>query len=135
VGASLSWSAITAIAPRVQRWRVAVIATMLTTITAAPRNMVQRGARIAANTAVISHAHANANVAIAGRASFDTLGLVTAAASASKIKPLVNTLNRATGEVIAAAPLRRGGGPAWLHSGDELPGAARRSYILPRARG
>jgi hypothetical protein len=50
--------------PCVQRWTVTVITTMLTTITAPPVNIVQPGARNASNTAVRSHAHANAKVAI-----------------------------------------------------------------------
>jgi hypothetical protein len=93
-----------------------VIRTMLTTITAPPRTIVQPGARIASNTAVASHAHANAKVAITGRASDDTLGLATAAANTSKIATSANTLKRPIQEVITANPLRgREGAVAGLH--------------------
>ena len=82
-----------------------VITTMLTTITAPPVNIVQPGARNASNTAVRSHAHANAKVAITARASCDALGLATAATSASRIATSANTANRPSEEVIAAAAL------------------------------
>lgn len=132
---------------------------MLTTITATPRDTVQPGAR-SASKAVMSHAHANANVAIIGRASDDTLGLETAAASTSKITTSANTLNSPIEEVMAAAPppaphanrrsqrrespLRtapttRGAGPlrrrqapiADLRFGDESPDGTWRSCIFP----
>lgn len=132
---------------------------MLTTITATPRDTVQPGAR-SASKAVMSHAHANANVAIIGRASDDTLGLETAAASTSKITTSANTLNSPIEEVMAAAPppaphanrrsqrrespLRtapttRGAGPlrrrqapiADLRFGDKSPDGTWRSCIFP----
>jgi hypothetical protein len=72
---------------------VVVITAMLTTIAAPPRNVVQAGARIASDPAAISHAQTNANVAITGRASCDTLGLATATASARKTTPSAQTLS------------------------------------------
>lgn len=71
-----------------------MITTMLTTITAAPTNIVQRWACIASDAAVMTQAHANAKVAITGRASCDILGLARAAASTSKIATSAKTLNR-----------------------------------------
>lgn len=58
--------------------------TMLTAINAAPISTAQSGERIASNNAVISHAHTNANVENIVRASRESLGLTTAAASATK---------------------------------------------------
>jgi hypothetical protein len=73
----------------------------LTTITAAPRNIVQPRTPIASNPAATSHAHANASVEIASRASRDTLRLTTATASAANVTTSANTLNRPSQEVIA----------------------------------
>lgn len=88
--------------PCVQTWRVEMRTTMLATITAPPRTIVQPGAPIASTRAVTSHAQANAKVAIAGRASCDTRGLATAAASVSKSTTSATTPNRTIEEVIAA---------------------------------
>src|SRR5205823_5735369 len=119
----------------IQRWRVAMATTMLTTITAPPMIIVKVGARRASNAAVISHANTNVMVAITDRTSRDSLGLATATASASKLTTSVNGPNNAIEEVIAAGAPRDGTDRA-LHLGDEPPDVvACRSYILPQARG
>lgn len=79
-----------------------MITAILATITAAPRNDVQLAAPIAADTAVTSHAQANAAVAITGRAMCDIARLATAAASVSKTRASAKTLNTPIEEVIAA---------------------------------
>jgi hypothetical protein len=73
---------------------VAAITKMLRPITAPPRTSVHPGTSIAANAAVLSHAHANARVAINSRASGDSLGLASTAASPSKIATSAITLSR-----------------------------------------
>ena len=105
----------------VQRRRVAMTTTMLTTITAPPMNIVQSGARIASNTAVISHAHTNAKVEIIRRASRESLGLTAAAASPSKTTTFTDAAERPTEDVMAAAPP------------PDPPDTASRSSILRRA--
>jgi hypothetical protein len=78
--------------------------TMLATITAPPITIVHSGARIAANVAVMSHAHTNATLAISRRASCDTLAPAITAANASNTKALANTAEGPTQGVMAAAP-------------------------------
>jgi hypothetical protein len=97
---------------------------MLTTITAAPSNIVHPGARIASKPAAKSHAHANANVAITGRASCDTRGLATAAASASKITTSADTLSRPIQEVIVSGASSERSPPRaliWTRAADGVP--------------
>jgi hypothetical protein len=79
-----------------------MIMATLVKMAAVPRNIVQSGARTAAHAAVASQAHANANAAVRARAKCDTLGLMEAAASASKVTASANTLKMAIEEVIAA---------------------------------
>jgi hypothetical protein len=90
--------------------------TMLTTITAPPMNIVQSGARIASNTAVIIHAHANAKVEIIRRTSRESLGLTTAAASPSKTMPFTNAAERPIEDVMVAAPPAEPPDTAWRSS-------------------
>lgn len=66
---------------------------MLATITPTPTKIVQAGAPTASTTPVISQAHANTKVAIAGRASWDTLGLASAIARVSESTKSANRLN------------------------------------------
>jgi hypothetical protein len=66
-------------------------------------NIVQSGVLVAAQTAVISHANANARVAITKRARCDTDGLATVATSASKTTILPNTAERPIEDTITAA--------------------------------
>ena len=71
-----------------------MIATMLTTITVPLSSIAQPGARVASNPAARSQAHAKAKVAMTSRASRDTFGLATAAASPATITTSADTLNR-----------------------------------------
>jgi hypothetical protein len=105
--------------PCVQIWRVAMRTTMLATITAPPRNIVQPGAPIASTPAVTSHAQANAKVAIAGRAACDTRGLATAATSDSKSTTSATTPKRAIEEVIATGLSPRRARQPWLVQGQQ----------------
>jgi hypothetical protein len=77
--------------------------TMLITRTAPPRNIVQSGVLVATQTAVITHANANARVAVTERARCDTRGLATVATSASKTATLPNTGERPLEDVMTAA--------------------------------
>lgn len=95
--------------------------TMLNMMTAPPMYIVQFGSRAAANPAVVSHAQVNPEVAITKRASGDTLGLATAAASANTTTALTSAAERTIDDVMAAAPLPDPAHTTW------------RSSVLPRA--
>jgi hypothetical protein len=77
---------------------------MLTTITAPPNNTVDFGAPITSSDATISHAQRNPKTEITKRASCDTLGHATAAASTSNTATFANTAQRPTEDVMDAAP-------------------------------